>query len=223
MGSEMFYADRRIHEGRIRKKMEIDLGKARRWDAACQLAEGVRDQQYGHRRAWTWIFLLTAFLVAGVGGFLIAAVLHKGDYVEPSSARQGAVLSLEILALVWIVSVTVRARRSETFITRRRAVLSPLNRAERRRVVEQWRGSVPVAVEELPVVKAAAIQTMTQIDFQFRLMCGMVLLVAGVFLNLDWRFTQFIGAAAFTLYTVAALLLFRDRRRITGFFQRNES
>lgn len=203
-------------------KLESDSAAEERWEAALNLAEGVRHDNYGRRRTWTWIFLIALLIIVGSGGILIAAVLPMGDRTEPSPGRVWIAGALSVIAFVWIVVVFVHGLRSKSFITRWRAVPSPLNRTERRRVVKQWRGSIAVGGEEFPVVKAAAIQTMVQMDFQFRLWCAMAFIVAVLLLNTELRIVQIMAAASIFAYAIAAVLMFRDRRRITDFLGRNE-
>lgn len=201
--------------------LDTDAGAKERWEAAAKLAEGVRDERYRHRRTWTWLFVIALLLVVGAGGVLIAALLPTPGRTDPSPGREWVAAGLSVLSFVWIGAVFIHGLRSKTFITRWRAVLSPLNRSERRRVVKQWHGVIPISDEELPVVRAAAVQTMVQIDFQFWLWGGMIILVAGLYLNTELRLVQILVGAGVTAYAIAALLMVRDRRRITGFLQRN--
>ena len=202
------------------EETETDDDAEGRWAAARGLAEGVRDDQYGRRRIKTWLFLFLLLMAVAAAAVLLAVVLPNGDRVQVPETRQWAELTLAICAAVWIVAVLVHGFRSKTFIPRWRAVLSPLNRAERRRVSKQWRGSIPVSDEELPVIKAAAIQTRIQMDFLGRLGGGWVLLLAGQLLNTELALVQIINAAALILFVVAAAILVRDRRRISGFLRR---
>ncbi|WP_170133236.1 hypothetical protein [Arthrobacter livingstonensis] len=50
----------------------------------------------------------------------------------------------------------------------------------------------------------------------------MAFLVAGLLLNTELRIVQIMAAASIFAYTIAAVLMFRDRRRIAGFLRRNE-
>lgn len=201
--------------------LDTDAGAKERWEAAAKLAEGIRDERYRHRRTWIWLFLIALLIVVGTGGFLIAALLPATGRTDPSPGREWVAAGLSVISFVWIGTVFIHGLRSKTFIARWRAVLSPLNRSERRRVVKQWRGILPISDEELPVVRAAAVQTMLQIDFQFRLWGGMIFLVAGLYLNTELRFIQIMAGTSVTAYAIAALLMFRDRRRISGFLQRS--
>jgi len=119
-----------------------------------------------------------------------------------------------------MVFVFIHAFRTETYIPRWKAILSPLTRQERRKVVKQWRGLVPVASQDLPLIRAAAVQTQTQIDFQLRLLIVWAFLLPAQMLNSSSEILQVLFGITAVLFVIAAGFLLRDRRRITRFLTR---
>lgn len=195
----------------------IDPAATKRWAAAQELADGVRDERYTPRRTKLWVLVLLFLIVVGGAGFVLGITLHRGPREEVPELRAWGALVILCCAFVWMVFVFIHAFRTKTFIPRWKAILSPLTRQERRRVIKQWRGLVPVASQDLPLVRAAAVQTRTQLDFQLRLLIFWAFLLPGQMLNSSSEILQVLFGIAAVLFVLGGGLFLRDRRRITRF------
>lgn len=198
----------------------FDSAAEKRWAAARALSAGVRDEHYTRRRTRLWLLILLLLIGVGGAGFFLGMVLPRGPRTEASWPRTWAAIVLLACAFIWMTFVFIHAFRTKTYIPRWKAILSPLTWKERRRVVKQWRGRAPVASEDLPLIRAAAAQTRTQIDFQLRLLVVWAFLLPAQILNSSSAILQALFEIAAALFVIAAAFLLRDRRRITRFLDR---
>lgn len=201
----------------------FDSGAAKRWAAAQELAAGVRDEHYARRRTRLWLLLLVLLIAVGGAGFFLGMSLPSGPRTEVSWPRTWAAIVLLACAFIWMVFVFIHAFRTKTYIPRWKAILSPLTRQERRKVLKQWRGRVPVETKDLPLIRAAAVQTRTQIDFQLRVFIVWAFLLPAQMLNSGFAILQALFGISAALFVIAAGFLLRDRRRITRFLDRTSS
>jgi len=198
----------------------LDAAAAKRWAAAQELAAGVRDELYTHRRTRLWLLILLLLIGVGGAGFFLGMALPRGPRTDVSWPRTWAAIVLLACAFIWMVFVFIHAFRTKTYIPRWKAILSPLTRQERRSVVKQWRGRAPVASKDLPLIRAAAVQTRTQIDFQLRMLIVWAFLLPAQMLNSGLVILQALFGITGALFVIAAGFLLRDRRRITRFLDR---
>lgn len=77
-----------------------------------------------------------------------------------------------------------------------------------------------MASQDLPLIRAAAVQTQTQIDFQLRLLIVWAFLLPAQMLNSSSEILQVLFGITAVLFVIAAGFLLRDRRRITRFLTR---
>lgn len=204
--------------------MEVEAGfdaaAAKRWAAAQELAAGARDELYTGRRTRLWLLLLLLLIAVGGAGFFLGIALPRGPRTDVSWPRTWAAIILLACAFIWGVFIFIHAFRTKTYIPRWKAILSPLTRQERRHVVKQWRGRIPVKSKDLPLIRSAAVQTRTQIDFQLRLFIVWAFLLPAQMLNSDLVILQALFGITGALFVIAAGFLLRDRRRITRFLDR---
>jgi len=134
-----------------------------RWAAAAKLADGMVDDRLSRRRRWalTWISALI------IGSMLLGLVLGLWllSHTEGGSTDEGRTTSRLVLQGIFLVlglavgiGGFIWAPRTGRYITRWRAVISPLNLAEKKSVRRQLAGKLPADEERLPVLLAIARQ-----------------------------------------------------------------
>ncbi|BDZ49714.1 hypothetical protein GCM10025867_19550 [Frondihabitans sucicola] len=135
-----------------------------RWAAAAQLAEGVSDDGFPKRRARILLRIVILMAASWITGFVVALLFlpkssSGGDSSSDGSSQQ-LIAQFVFLGLGLVVGVVgfVWAKRTGHYITRWRAVASPLNRQEKKGVRRQISGKVAPDTEHLFVVVAIANQ-----------------------------------------------------------------
>ena len=134
-----------------------------RWDAAAKLASGIVDEKFRSRRRKTvaWISaLIVACMLVGVA-FGLWLLSNDGDETTRNDSMESRlVMQFIFLGLGLVVGIGgfIWARRSGRYITRWRAVISPLNLREKKSVRRQLAGKDPADEEHLPVLLAIAQQ-----------------------------------------------------------------
>jgi hypothetical protein len=136
-----------------------------RWAAAASLAEGVADTGLRKRQRNTFLWLGALIVFSLALGFMLAFWLvpdaaSVASEVDESGldARLWATVIIGSIGLVLGVGGFIWARRTGRYITRWRAVISPLNMAEKKSVRQQLAGKDPADQEHLPTILAIAKQ-----------------------------------------------------------------
>lgn len=138
---------------------------ASRWDAAAKLAAGVIDDGFHKRRARVLLQLIILVVSGWIIGFIVALIfLPKAGSGHGNSATSTVpqlIAEVVFLALGFVIGIAgfIWARRTAHYITRWRAVASPLNRSEKKSVRHQISGKNMVDREHLTVVVAIAKQS----------------------------------------------------------------
>jgi hypothetical protein len=134
-----------------------------RWAAAAKLADGVMDEGLRKRRRRTFTWVVALIVGSWVIGFVLAfLVLPHGNAARTGSepSDQQVIGQFIFLGLGLLVGITgfVWARRTGHYITRWRAVASPLNRKEKKSVRRQIAGRTEIDRRRLPTILAIAKQ-----------------------------------------------------------------
>lgn len=134
-----------------------------RWAAAAKLAAGVTDDGFRKRRRRTFTWVAALIVGSWVIGFVLAfLVLPQGGTARGGSATsaQQLVGQFIFLALGLLVGITgfVWGRRTGHYVTRWRAVASPLNRKEKKSVRRQIVRKAELDRRRLPIILAIAKQ-----------------------------------------------------------------
>jgi F0F1-type ATP synthase membrane subunit c/vacuolar-type H+-ATPase subunit K len=195
-----------------------------RWAAAAQLANGVVDDGVHRRRrvALTWItaVVLGSMLVGFALGFWMLSN-DGGVSTTEESRGQRLLLTFIFLGLGSTVGIGgfIWAFRTKRYITRWSAVISPLNRSEKKSVRRQLAGKIPADEARLPVLVAIARQNQ-------RVTEGIVpMLTAVVLINLAQSITgpdyfKYFSLVIGVLFVVTGVQLTVGYRRGAGFIQR---
>ena len=210
-----------------------DSGSEQRWAAADDLARGVVDRGMSARRRRAMIVVAgvlgLALLISVVSTITVIFAVQSGR-LDPSDGSLKPQLWKMILSGVLILAGlavlgfgTAWAVRTGHFITRWRAVVSPLNRAETKSVHRQIVGKEPVDVNHLPIIVAAARQNqLTTV--------GLVPLYTGVALgqganapNSSSVFVAVMSLLVVVAYIVLGIVLARVYRRAGAFIEKYET
>jgi hypothetical protein len=190
-----------------------------RWAAAQKIADGEMDERMPRRRRIVWLWISALFIVSLLLGIVLSAILPRPTDAAMSddegwTARLIAAAVFQAMALVVGVAGVVWAVRTRRFITRWRAVASPLNLRERKWVITQIRSAAPVDDERKRlVVLAVAAQNRRATLGVVPLYCGMTLLAVSVGLSSRWEAIVWIELAVVLSFLVVFLFLARDYRR----------
>ena len=207
-----------------------DDSAAERWERAAQLAEGVEDDQLRKRRRRVW-WLIIGLMGAGfVGGTVLGLVLPS-DVAEAGGSTDEQELWTRIVAggIIWgigfvgFIAGFVWAKATGHYITRWRAVWSPLNRRERKLFLKQIRLKRPVDEEHLPVLVAGANQARRATIGVAPLYAGIVLMIAGLSFFAGSVLTTWLCVGLLVLYGVVAVIMVIQYRQAGRFLTKYQS
>ena len=195
-----------------------------RWAAAAQLAEGVTDDGYQKRR--TRIILQVSALI--VGSWIVGVVIALGLIPKTGSHHSGSggptdqqlIAQIVFVALGCVVGIGgfIWAKRTGHYITRWRAVASPLTRREKKSVRRQISGKEPVERDHLPVIVAIANQNRRATLGIAPLYFGMTLFAIATAVASNFFFIKLLELVASLLFVIAAVqltVLYRRAGRFT--------
>lgn len=196
-----------------------------RWARAAQLAEGVEDDQLRRRRSRFLWFLIGLLAVGFVGGLVAGLLLPKATSVQADDAELPARFFVGVAVagcgFVVVTAGLIWAKVTGRFITRWRAVWSPLNRKERASFLKQIKLKEPVDEQHLPILIAGAVQGRRSTLGVAPLYGGIVLLLTGsLILGTGATFGFWIYLVCIGLYVALAVVLIVAYRQIGRFLER---
>jgi protein-S-isoprenylcysteine O-methyltransferase Ste14 len=203
-----------------------DADADQRWAAAQTIADGAMDDRMPRRRRTVWLWVSALIIVSWLLGFALALILPRsatvpdGDDAGVSTRLivgllfQGSGLLIAIVGFIWAI-------RTNRYITRWRAVVSPLNRRERKWVLRQIRSGTPVEDErKKTVVLAAAAQNRRAVQGLLPLYFGLTLMFLGTGLLSRLAVVLWLELAAVLAFIILLAVLGRDYRRAGTYLER---
>lgn len=190
-----------------------------RWAAAAKLADGVPDDDFHKRRTRILIRLAALLIGSWIVGVVIAVFfVPRGAHQSRSNngpSEGQAIAQLVFLALGFIVGVVgfIWAKRTGHYITRRRAVTSPLNRAEKKAVRKQIKGKAELDHAHLVTILAVASQNRRATLGMVPIYSALVLFAVATAIGSNRPFVKL-------LELVASLLLVATAAQLIVFYRR---
>ncbi|MGY4857674.1 hypothetical protein [Cryobacterium sp. AP23] len=195
-----------------------DAEADQRWAAAQKIAAGGIDERMPRRRRIVLLWISVFFVGSLLLGVVLTAVLPPLDTseaeVEGWSPRviagylfQGAGVLIGVVGFVWAI-------RTDRYITRWRAVASPLRARERKWVQKQIRTGAPIDDEQkMSVVLAIAAQNRSATLGVLPIFACSTLIAVGVGLSSPWDLIAWVELVVVLAFIVLFALLARDYRR----------
>jgi hypothetical protein len=202
-----------------------DAEADRRWAAAQKIADGEMDERMPRRRRIVWLWVSALVIGSLLLGVVLTAVLPRPDDTPSSdgggwTARLIAGAVFQAIALVVGVGGFIWAVRTKRYITRWRAVASPLNLRERKWVIKQIRSATPVDDDrKRSVVLAVAAQNRRATLGILPVYCCLVLLAVSVGLLSTWAAIAWLELAVVLAFLVTFAFIARDYRRAGGYLE----
>ena len=196
-----------------------DAEADRRWDAAQKIADGEMDERMPRRRRIVWLWISALIVGSWILGLVLGMALpapgiSSGIEEEGWSARVIAGFVFQGVAIVVGIAGFIWARRTHRYITRWRAVASPLSMRERKWVLKQIRSGTPVDDDrKKTVVLAVASQNRRATLGVLPLYFCMTLLALGIGLSTPWAAIAWLELVAVLAFIGVFALLARDYRR----------
>jgi hypothetical protein len=196
-----------------------DAEADQRWAAAQKIADGEMDDRMPRRRRAVWLWIAALFIGTLLLGVLLSAILPR-PAAAPSSDSEGwtarliAGLVFQVTALIVGIGGFTWAVRTRRYITRWRAVASPLTLRERKWVIKQIRSAAPVDEErKRSVVLAVAAQNRRGTWGVLPLYCCLTLLAVSVGLLATWALIAWLESAVVLGFLALFGFLAWDYRR----------
>jgi hypothetical protein len=198
-----------------------------RWAAAAKLADGVTDENFHKRRTRVLIRLAALLIGTWIVGVVIAVLFvpngahHSGSNNGPSEGQ--AIAQLVFLTLGLIVGVVgfIWAKRTGHYITRWRAVTSPLNRAEKKAVRKQIKGKAELDHAHLATIVAVASQTRRATLGLVPIYSALVLFAVATAIGSDVLFVKLLELVVSLLFVAVAAQLTVSYRQAGRFVDTN--
>ncbi|RPE78093.1 MULTISPECIES: hypothetical protein [unclassified Frondihabitans] len=206
---------------------DLKNDSAARWAAAAQLAEGVTDDGFHKRRARILLQIGVLIAASWVTGFVVALLfLPESSSSTGTSSNGGSgqlIVQIVFLSLGLLVGVVgfIWAKRTGHYITRWRAVGSPLNRQEKKSVRKQINGKVEPDTEHLPVVAAIANQNRRATLGIPPIYAAAVLLAIATAVGSNELFIKLLELGVSVLFVVVAVQLVVFYRKAGHFIDRH--
>lgn len=195
---------------------------AARWRAADELARGNADGGLSRRRRGLLVWLLGLFVACVLLGSVLALVLPRpaphvaggGSGVREITGLVFVVLGLgiEVGGLIWGV-------RTRHYVTRWSAVTSPLSRSERKSVLKQIRGKLPLDREHEETIIAAARQLRRGTLGIAPIYAGAVLIILGVMFTSTLTVTLILDVIALACFVFAGIQILIYYRQMGAFLE----
>jgi uncharacterized membrane protein YtjA (UPF0391 family) len=194
----------------------------RRWAEAERLAAGLPSENERSRNRRTWAFIiLTVLIVAALGGgaaFLLPQNLFGDAAAVPNWLKTTGYI-IEAVGILLGITIWVHATRTGQHPTTRGLVLAPLSLTQRRRIANQIKGREPVDPDEMPVVLAAARQSLAAQRFSLRILPAYFLFTVGSLLWTDWGLAKVLFVIVLIMFVVAIPFALKSLRRTKGFLK----
>ncbi|MEY9952329.1 hypothetical protein [Leifsonia sp. EB34] len=193
-----------------------------RWRAADRLAEGATDDRMGRRRSRLLTWVVGLLVVSWLIGFALAILLPRPSY-RGSGGGIGGIAELVLVVLGILVGLAgfIWGRRTGHYVPRWRAVMSPLNRAERKAVMKQIRGKQTLDTEHAATIIAAGQQARRATLGLVPIYTGAVLMTIGIALNTTSTLALILFIVAIACYLGAAIALLINYRQIGAFLRQH--
>jgi hypothetical protein len=195
-----------------------------RWAAAQSVLDRAPTSTARHRlrrfKVLTWSFIVgVALLIPAVAVLLV--VLFSGAVVpdvEPSSGWVVAGLVVQGVGVLVVVGYLLVGWRAGLFRGAWSQPAAVLDRAQRRSLLAQVRGRVPVDARRLPLARAVAERLAIQ-RYQLLLFVGLTLQQVGRAVTSPGALNVVLTVASLVLYLLGAVLLCRDGARARRFLR----
>ncbi|MEN2739246.1 hypothetical protein ABCS02_15755 [Microbacterium sp. X-17] len=195
---------------------------AARWHAADELAQGVADDGLGRRRrrvpAWILGLLVASWLLGIVLAFALPRPAHHASG-EGVSVRAVAGLALSAVGFLVALVGFVWGVRTHHYVTRWRAVTSPLTRRERKAVMKQLRGKRTLDPEHADTIVAAGRQLRRATLGIAPLYAGLSLMVLGFAIGTTLLIPLILCVVSLVLFAVAGIQLLVYYRQLGAFLE----
>ena len=201
------------------------LDSAARWAAAEDLARGETDEGLPKRRNLVIAQVAVLITASWLAGVIFALVfLPDGGSTRADEGPRAAQLiaQLVFLALGLLVGIVglVWAKRSGHYVTRWRAVASPLNRQERKSVRRQITGKETPNQDRLFVLVAAAKQSRRAVLGAAPIYAALLLFAVSTAIGANVLFLTILELGVSVLFVVAAIQMAILYRRMGTFIDR---
>jgi hypothetical protein len=205
-----------------------DDDAAARWAAAADLADGVTDDGLQKRRARILIQIGALAVGSWITGLVIAILfIPRGSSAD--ATRTSTMETQQLLAQLIFVGLGlfvgiagfVWGKRTGHYITRWRAVASPLNRTEKKSIRRQISGKDQPDREHLGVVVAVARQNRRATLGITPIYAAMVLLAIGTAIGSDDIFVKFLELVVSLMIVAVAVQLVILYRRCGRFIEQH--
>lgn len=203
----------------VTQDADADADAARRWAAAQTIADGAMDDRMPRRRRTVWLGISALIIGSWVLGFVFAMILPRS--APDSQADEAGVSARVIVGLIFqgigiLIAIVgfIWAVRTHRYITRWRAVVSPLNPRERKWVLTQIRSGTAVVDERREsVVLAAAAQNRRSAQGLSPLLFGLTLTFLGTGVGSPLAVVVWLELAAVLAFIGVFAVMARDYRR----------
>ncbi|MEY9951004.1 hypothetical protein [Leifsonia sp. EB34] len=195
---------------------------AARWRAADELAQGVADDGLGRRRGRVLAWVLGLFVASWLAGFVLAFALPRPAHHATSGGmgvREFAGLTLSAIGFLVALIGFIWGVRTKHYITRWRAVTSPLSRRERKSVMKQIRGRRPMDSEHADTIVAAARQLRRASLGTAPLYAGLSLMVLGFVVSATVLVSLILCLISLALFAAAGVQLLVYYRQMGAFLE----
>ena len=196
-----------------------DAASDQRWAAAQKIADGEMDERMPRRRRIVWLWLSALIIGSVLLGVLLTAVLpppggDSGNDDDGWSARLIIGALFQVIALVVGIGGFSWAVRTGRYVTRWRAVASPLKLRERTWVIRQIRSAAPVDDDrKRSVVLAVATQNRRAAEGVVPIHVCLVMLAVSVGLLSTWAAITALELVVVLSFMVLYVFIARDYRR----------
>lgn len=199
---------------------------AARWHAADRLAEGVADDGLSRRRSRVLAWVVGLVVVSWLVGFALAFLLPRPAHHSASAGLEvREIAGLVLMGVGFLVALAgfIWGVRTGHYVTRWRAVTSPLKRDERKAVMKQVRGRRPLDPAHAATIIAAARQLRRASLGIAPLYAGLVLMAIGVAITTTVPVTLILCGIAMVLFIVAGIQLLVYYRQMGVFLEEHTS
>jgi len=201
------------------------LDSAARWAAAEDLARGETDEGLPKRRNRLIGQIAVLLTASWLTGIVLALVFlpDGGSTRADAGPRSGQLIAqFAILVLGLLVGIVgfVWAKRSGHYVTRWRAVASPLSRQERKSVRRQITGKDAPNHDRLFVLVAAAKQSRRAVLGVAPLYAALLLITVSTAIGANALFLTILELGVSVLFVVAAMQMVIYYRRMGTFIDR---